>query len=63
MDPVKKRLEEVGYPRAELLKKLVEKHGDEVIQEVKLEQVITGMKGIVALLTDTSKLEDRKSVV
>lgn len=62
MDPVKKRLEEVGYPRAELLKKLVEKHGNEVIQEVKLEQVITGMKGMVALLTDTSKLDANEGI-
>lgn len=62
MDPVKKRLEEVGYPRAELLKKLVSEHGDKVIQEVTLEQVISGMKGMVSLLTDTSKLDANEGI-
>lgn len=62
MDPIKKKLEEVGYSRAELLRKLVAKHGNDVIQEVTLEQVITGMKGIVALLTDTSKLDANEGI-
>ena len=54
MDPVKQKLKEVGSKRAEQLKRLVAEHGNDVIQEVTLEQVISGMKGIVALLTDTS---------
>jgi citrate synthase len=62
MDPVKQKLKEVGLVRADVLKRLVKEHGDKVIQEVTLEQVISGMKGIVALLTDTSKLDSEEGI-
>ncbi len=62
MDPVKLKLKEVGSKRAELLKRLVAEHGNDVIQEVTLEQVISGMKGIVALLTDTSSLDPEEGI-
>ena len=62
MDLVKKRLQEVGSPRAELLKKMVREHGGDVIQEVTLDQVVSGMKGIVALLTDSSKLDPAEGI-
>src|SRR5690606_14510895 len=62
MDLVKQKLKEVGQARAEVLKRLVREHGDKVIQEVTLEQVISGMKGIVALLTDTSKLDSEEGI-
>lgn len=62
MDPVKQKLKEVGLKRAEQLKRLVAEHGNDVIQEVTLEQVISGMKGIVALLTDTSSLDPEEGI-
>ena len=62
MDPVKQKLKEVGSKRAEQLKRLVAEHGNDVIQEVTLEQVISGMKGIVALLTDTSSLDPEEGI-
>lgn len=62
MDPVKQKLKEVGSKRAEQLKRLVSEHGNDVIQEVTLEQVISGMKGIVALLTDTSSLDPEEGI-
>lgn len=62
MDPVKQKLKEVGSKRAEQLKRLVTEHGNDVIQEVTLEQVISGMKGIVALLTDTSSLDPEEGI-
>lgn len=62
MDPVKKKLKEIGSKRAEQLKRLVAEHGNDVIQEVTLEQVISGMKGIVALLTDTSSLDPEEGI-
>lgn len=52
----------MAVPRAESLKKMVQEHGTQVIQEVTLEQVISGMKGIVALLTDTSKLDPAEGI-
>jgi citrate synthase len=62
MDQIKQKLLDVGRPRAELLKKLVREHGDTVIQEVTLDQVISGMKGMVALITDTSKLDPEEGI-
>ncbi len=62
MDPVKQRLLEVGRPKAEMLKKLIREHGDKVIQQITLDQVLSGMKGINALLTDTSKLDAEEGI-
>ncbi len=62
MDYIKQRLKEIGLPKAELLKEMVRKHGSTVIQEVTLEQVVSGMKGIIALLTDTSKLDPEEGI-
>ncbi len=62
MDHVKQKLIEVGRPKAELLKRLIREKGDTVIQNVTLEQVISGMKGMVALLTDTSKLDPAEGI-
>ncbi|WP_026474791.1 citrate (Si)-synthase [Alkaliflexus imshenetskii] len=62
MDHVKQKLIEVGRPKAELLKRLIREKGDAVIQNVTLEQVISGMKGMVALLTDTSKLDPAEGI-
>lgn len=57
MDTIKKKLLEKGTQRAAILKGLIKDHGNEVIQEVTLEQSLTGMKGVVSLITDTSKLD------
>ncbi len=57
MDYIKQKIIDIGRPKAELVKNLVKKHGDDIIQEVTLGQVLTGMKGVVSLLTCTSKLD------
>lgn len=62
MDPVKQKLIEVGRPKSEMLKKLIREHGSKVIQEITLEQVLSGMKGINSLLTDTSKLHAEEGI-
>jgi citrate synthase len=62
MDYLKQKLLEIAVPRAELVKKLVKEHGDKVIQEVTISQVLTGMKGIVGLLTCTSKLDPEEGI-
>ena len=62
MDPVKKRLFEVGRPKAEMLKKLIRDHGDKVIQQITIDQVLLGMKGLNVLLTDTSNLDSEEGI-
>lgn len=62
MDYIKERLIEIGRPKAEIVKKLNKEYGDQTIQEVKLGQVLTGMKGVVSLLTCTSKLDPEEGI-
>lgn len=62
MDYIKQKLIEVATPKAEMVRKLVKEHGDTVLQEITMEQVLTGMKGIVGLLTCTSKLDPEEGI-
>jgi citrate synthase len=62
MDYLKQKLLDVALPKVELVKKLVKEHGDTVIQEITMAQVLTGMKGVVGLLTCTSKLDPEDGI-
>lgn len=62
MDYIKEKLITIGRPQAELLKKVMKEHGHEVIQDVTLDQVLSGMKGMVSLLTCTSKLDPDEGI-
>lgn len=42
--------------------KLKKEHGDKVISEVTIGQVLTGMKGVPSLVTDTSKLDPQEGI-
>lgn len=44
------------------VKDFVAKHGDEVIGEVKVSQLYGGMRGITALITETSKLDTEEGI-
>ncbi len=57
MDHIKQKIIEVGLPNAKIVKQLAKEYGDVVTQEVTMGQVLTGMKGVVSLLTCTSKLD------
>ncbi len=62
MDYIKQRLIEIGRPKAELVRKLNKEYGEQTIQDVKLNQVLSGMKGVVSLLTCTSKLDPEEGI-
>lgn len=62
MDHIKEKIIEIGRPKAETLKRLIKEYGDQTVQEVKLGQVLTGMKGMVSLLTCTSKLDPEEGI-
>lgn len=62
MDYIKEKLITIGRPQAELLKKVMKEYGHEVIQDVTLDQVLSGMKGMVSLLTCTSKLDPDEGI-
>jgi citrate synthase len=57
MDHIKQKIIEVGLPNAKIVKQLAKEHGDVITQEVSMGQILTGMKGVVSLLTCTSKLD------
>ncbi len=62
MDYIKQRLYEKGQLKAQLVKKIVKEHGDTVVQEITIGQILLGQKGIVGLLTDTSKLDPEEGI-
>lgn len=62
MDYIKQKLYETGIKKAELAKKIMKEHGDVVLQQVTIGQVLSGQKGMVGLLTDTSKLDPEEGI-
>jgi len=62
MDILKKKFIEKAQPVIEELAQLRKGHGDKVVAEVTIEQIVSGMKGIPALLTLTSKLDPYEGI-
>lgn len=62
MDYIKEKLITIGRPKAETVKKLQKDYGDKVVQEVTMGQILSGMKGVVSLLTCTSKLDPDEGI-
>lgn len=62
MDYIKQRLYDIGQQKQQLLKKIIKEHGNVVLQEITIDQVLSGQKGIVGLLTDTSRLDPDEGI-
>ena len=62
MDPIKKKFEEKILPLGAQIKQLGAEHGDKVIGQVTIGSVLSGMKGVVSLLTETSKLDPEEGI-
>lgn len=62
MEPIKKKFIEKALPKAEVIRKLKRESADVVVSEVTVGHVLTGMKGIVSLLTCTSKLDPEEGI-
>ena len=62
MGQIKKKFIDRALPKAEIVKKLRNEYGNVVIGEVTIGQVLSGMKGIVGLLTCTSKLDPEEGI-
>ncbi len=62
MDKLKQKFIENALPKAAQLKELLAKHGEVVVGQYTIDQVITGMKGITGLITDTSKLDAEEGI-
>ena len=62
MDPLKKKFVEIALPRVADFKKLTTEHGEKEIGKVTIGSVLSGIKGTVSLLTDTSKLDPEEGI-
>ncbi|MCD6331806.1 MAG: citrate (Si)-synthase, eukaryotic [Bacteroidales bacterium] len=62
METIKERFIEKALPKVEVIRKLKKEHSQIPVSEVTIGHVLTGMKGIVSLLTDTSKLDPQEGI-
>lgn len=62
MEYIKNRFYETSSKHIAEYQKLKSEHGDKVLGNVTIGQVLTGMKGIPALLTETSKLDANEGI-
>jgi hypothetical protein len=57
MDKLKEKFAEKALPLADEVKAMIKEHGDLVLGSYTLEQVYHGMKGMIGMVTETSKPE------
>ena len=62
MDNIKEKFKEKAIPKAAEIKELIKTHGDFVIGQYTVEQVYQGMKGMVGMVTETSKLDSEEGI-
>ena len=62
MEYIKYRFFQKASKCSKEFQKLKAEHSDKVIAQVTLGQVLTGMKGIPLLVTDTSKLDPNEGI-
>lgn len=62
MDPLKKKFVEIAMPRVADFRKLLTEYGNKEIGTVTIGSVLSGMKGTVSILTDTSKLDPEEGI-
>lgn len=57
MDTLKKRFKDQADKLGDEIKTMLKEHGDTVIEQTKLSQIYQGMRGMTALVTETSLLD------
>ncbi|MEI6139655.1 MAG: citrate (Si)-synthase [Mariniphaga sp.] len=62
MDYIKKKLIEKGVKERAVVKQLISEYGNVVVENVNIDQILTGMKGMTSLLTVTSKLDPESGI-
>lgn len=62
MDPIKKAFIAKAEPLAAEIKTLIKEHGNFVLGQYTVEQVYQGMKGMVGMVTETSKLDSEEGI-
>src|ERR1043165_9066273 len=62
IDKLKEKFYKVALPKAAEMKAFVKEHGNLVIGQYTIEQVYSGMKGMVGMVTETSKLDPEEGI-
>ena len=62
MDTLQEKFSEKAMPAAADLKVFIKEHGDKKLGEYTIAQTVQGMKGIVGLVTETSKLDPDEGI-
>lgn len=62
MDRIKEHFSEKIAPASKEVKDFIAEHGDEVIGEIKVSQLYQGMRGMPALICETSKLDAEEGI-
>ncbi len=62
MDKIKEKFAAKALPLAAEIKELIKEHGNVVLGEITVEQVYHGMKGMIGMVTETSKLDPEEGI-
>jgi citrate synthase len=62
MDDLKKKFAEKALPMGVKLKQFVKEHGDVVLGDITIDKVYGGMKSMIGLVTETSKLDPEEGI-
>lgn len=62
MDRLKEKFASIALPMATEVKKMVKENGNVVLGQYTVEQVYSGMKGIIGLITETSLLDAEEGI-
>ncbi|HUN04678.1 MAG TPA: citrate/2-methylcitrate synthase, partial [Niabella sp.] len=62
MDLLKRRFKEQADILALEIKEIIKEHGETVIEQTKLAQIYQGMRGMTALVTETSLLDAQEGI-
>ena len=62
METLKEKLFNKIQPKRDEVKDLVKKHGDTTVGEIKLRQLYSGMRGMLSMITETSKLDPQDGI-
>ena len=57
MEKLKEKFAEKALPMTKEIKDMLKEHGNTIMGEYNLSQMYGGMKGIVGMVTETSKLD------
>ena len=61
-DKLKEKFAKVALPMAGEIKEFIRENGNQVIGQYTIEQVYSGMKGMVGMVTETSKLDPDEGI-